>query len=433
MNKIQKTILTAVFAISVIGFLPASSVLAVTNLTVNFENTPLFSEANFLPGQAVTKYVDVTNNTSETKTIGVKAKNYTACSENCLADQLKIKITDGDNTLYGETSLTDFFAAGEKKLSDLASGSATKYYFTITFIPEAGNQYQNNEVGFDFDIGIFGQETIGGGGDTGGGGGSGGGGGGGAGGNNYFGGETSLVIYNEAAEPVVSNQADITWQTNHIATSRVIYSAETEAHTFQLDNPPNYGYAHSTVEDTTKTTNHTMNISGLVPGVTYYYRVVSHGSFAVSTEHSFTVPLVKGEQTIKENVYTEGGVGGEVVALNQGIATVEEENTTQETQTNKKPINNFLASLADLFKFDGLNFCLILFIFVVAVIILLLKALFEKQKEEGNKLKVQISFFAAIAGLIVLYGLICPYYKALIVVTGILIALFILISYSRKK
>ena len=142
MNKLQKTILTASFTILAIGMLPASSVFA-ADFTVLFEQSPLFSEANFLPGGTVTRYVDVTNNTSETETIGVKAKKYTSCSVDCLADQLKLVITDGTSNLYGEVSLTDFFAAGEKKLSDLGAGSTIRYYFTVSFLPGAENNYQD--------------------------------------------------------------------------------------------------------------------------------------------------------------------------------------------------------------------------------------------------------------------------------------------------
>jgi len=464
MNKLQKTILIAGFALFIIGVLPVSSVSAFpsspSNLTVDFEQTPLFSEANFMPGQAVTRYVDVTNNTAEKKIIGVKAKNYTSCSENCLADQLKLKITDGTKTLYGEASLTEFFAAGEKKLSELASGGITKYYFTITFIPETGNSYQGKQVGFDFDIGIFGQETIGGG-DCGDGvcngsetcntcsadcGGCGGGGGGvvtGGGGNTYFGGETSLVIFNEAAEPVVSNQTDVTWETNHPATSRVIYSAETEAHIFQLENPPNYGYAHSTVEDTVKTESHTMNIAGLVPGVTYYYRVVSHGSFAVSTEHSFTVPLVKGEETMAEEGVIPGNAGG-AVALSQGgennnggagLDNAGEEPGAQETKTKEKSVNPFLAALPDLFK-NGLSFCLIIFILAIIATILLFLQLIEKKHEEaGEEIKKRwIVTLIIIIAMIIMFSFLCPdYYKVLLLSEAIMFVIFLAIYFYYPK
>ena len=432
MDKLQKIILIAGFALLVIGLLPVSSVFAVSNFTVNFEQTPLFSEANFLPGQDITKWVDVTNNTSETEIIGVNAKNYTSCSENCFADQLQLKITNGTTSLY-EASLADFFTAGEKKLSDVGAGNTQRYYFIITFVPNAGNQYQSNQVGFDFDIGIFGQETIGGGGTPGGGGTSGGGG--------TFGGSTGLIIFNEASSPVVLNQTDITWETNHPATSRIIYSAENENHNFDLSNPPNYGYLHSTVEDSSPVINHSVNISGLTSGVTYYYRVVSRGSFAISEEHSFTVPGIMAVETgfleesvgniIVSNQGEASGSGGVIVEDNEIVGTGEE-NSVGEPQNQRNPTNPFLASLLDLFR-DGISFCLIIFFFIILVIILLLLSL-ENKRGAKNKLKRWIASLATIVVLIILYGFICPdNYWALIIVASIIFIAFLVFYFLNKR
>jgi len=51
---------------------------------------------------------------------------------------------------------------------------------------------------------------------------------------------------------------------------------------------PKYGYERTTLEYSTKVFNHSITISGLIPGTVYYYRAVSHGSLAISYEHSFT-------------------------------------------------------------------------------------------------------------------------------------------------
>jgi len=438
MDKLQKIILIASFALLAIGLLPVSSVSAVSNFTVNFEQAPLFSEANFLPGQDVVRWVDVTNNSAEIETIGVNAKNYTSCSENCFSDQIKLKITDGTNSLY-EASLTDFFAVGEKKLSDVGADNTQRYYFTITFVPDAGNQYQNNQVGFDFDIGIFGQETIGDGGIDGGVVTPGGGGG-------YFGGDTGLIIFDEASSPVVSGQTHITWETNHPATSRVIYSSQYEVHFFDLNNPPNYGYSHSTVEDSSPVIDHSMNISGLTPGVTYYYRVVSRGSFAISEEHSFTAPGIMSAETVF-NPENPGPVaivgtpaestGGEENVENTGDGVVAGESTggenvAQEAQSQGNSANPFLASFLDLFK-AGISICLIVFLFIVIVIILLLLSL-EGKKQEKNKLKRWIVSLVTIVVLIILYGLICPdNYWALVIVAVVIFIVFLIFYFFNKK
>ena len=415
------------FALLAIGLSPVFSVLAgPVPFNVQFEQTPLFMEANFLPGQDVDKWVDVTNNTSEIETIGVNAKNYTSCSVNCFSDQLKLKITDGAISLY-EASLTDFFAAGEKKLSDVGAGDTQRYYFTITFVPDAGNQHQSNQVGFDFDIGIFGQETIGDGGDTGGGGTTGGG---------TFGGSTGLIIFNEASSPVIAGQTDITWETNHPATSRVIYSSQYETHVFDLNNPPNYGYLHSNVEDSSPVISHSMNISGLTPGVTYYYRVVSRGSFAISEEHSFTVPGIlaaetgHGQENAGNTIALNQGTGGEENIENTEDGVVAGESTEEESQDEEGIGQFFLAALSGLF--EKIDFCSVLLLLMTLVIAMLLWSLLDKKKE-GENMKIKWMWsIASIIVLIILYGFFCPYYKILVIITIVLFVLFFLYRYFTR-
>lgn len=103
------------------------------------------------------------------------------------------------------------------------------------------------------------------------------------------GGITQLIIFNEQSINIEEMVATITWQTNLFSTSRVIYSAENESRTFNISNTPNYGYAHSTTEDINLVTFHQMLLTDLIPGTTYYYRVISHASpDTVSQELSFS-------------------------------------------------------------------------------------------------------------------------------------------------
>jgi hypothetical protein len=83
------------------------------------------------------------------------------------------------------------------------------------------------------------------------------------------------VIDGEQAILATTSTITITWTTDQPATSRVIY--DTVPHS-TLGGPPNYGYAHSTVEDPTKVTEHSVTVTGLISGTTYYFRTVSHGS-----------------------------------------------------------------------------------------------------------------------------------------------------------
>ena len=87
----------------------------------------------------------------------------------------------------------------------------------------------------------------------------------------------SLVISSESTNTPSETSVTITWTTNHLSSSRVIY--DTVSHGV-LGVAPNYGYADSTVETDTspKVISHSVTINGLTAETTYYYRVVSHGS-----------------------------------------------------------------------------------------------------------------------------------------------------------
>jgi LPXTG-motif cell wall-anchored protein len=96
------------------------------------------------------------------------------------------------------------------------------------------------------------------------------------------------VISAETPNSVTASTATITWITDDPATSRVVYDTVSHA---ALEAAPNYGYASSTVEadNSPKVTAHSVALTGLSAGTTYYYRTVSHGSpETVGAENSFT-------------------------------------------------------------------------------------------------------------------------------------------------
>lgn len=113
------------------------------------------------------------------------------------------------------------------------------------------------------------------------------------------------VISSEASSSVTSSSITVTWTTDDPATSRVIY--DTVSHdpaNPTLDIPfDKYGYANTTDEfDTSpKVTSHSVSLTGLTSGTTYYYRTVSHGSpEAVSEEKTFATSAAS----------SDGGGGG---------------------------------------------------------------------------------------------------------------------------
>jgi len=68
--------------------------------------------------------------------------------------------------------------------------------------------------------------------------------------------------------------ADIVWETNHPATSKVNWG-------------DSFDYGQS-LEDPSFTTHHTIRITGLAVGQTYYYEVMSNGkNYAYDARHEF--------------------------------------------------------------------------------------------------------------------------------------------------
>ena len=72
-NQLYKFI--GICAVSLL--LPSLAAAQPATLVVDFENTPLFAEANFLPGNEITRFAKVTNNTGALQTLLVKAVNVT--------------------------------------------------------------------------------------------------------------------------------------------------------------------------------------------------------------------------------------------------------------------------------------------------------------------------------------------------------------------
>ena len=103
-----------------------------------------------------------------------------------------------------------------------------------------------------------------------------------------FGNHKLLVLSEEATTEVGETSTVVTWTTNLPGTSCVVY--DTVSHPV-LGFASNYGYANSTAtfdENPNKVANHSVSISGLVAGTTYFYRSISSASpESVGGEGSF--------------------------------------------------------------------------------------------------------------------------------------------------
>ena len=286
------------------------------SLNVVFIPNPLFVKPNFLPLDETSGTVTVKNNSSATQTILTEAINV--LDNDNFGSLLHLTIKEGSVILFNNTLANFFSTAGELPLGAVSAGESKTFTYTVSFIDSSDNTYQGKTLGFDVCVGFLGGtrhcgDTVAGGeNDTDGGGGTGnlppggtipgtGNRGGGGGGGLIF-----LTILNEQTLSIVKVAGDpptatatITWNTNILSTSQVIYGPvpisipSIPPYPYSLDmNAVNFGYPSGTTEDPIKVLHHSVLIAGLVPGQTYVYRVVSRASPpTISFEHTFTVPL----------------------------------------------------------------------------------------------------------------------------------------------
>ncbi|MCX6764454.1 MAG: fibronectin type III domain-containing protein [Candidatus Nealsonbacteria bacterium] len=416
MNKVYKTILLISLIVLGTGILTVNSTYAqpADPLAVEFEKTPLFKEANFLPGEGITRWIKVTNNSGESRGIAIETINES--DPDNFASQLNLTIKEGATILYNNT-LINFFNAGQFYLSDLANGATKQYDLTIAFDSASNNDYQGKALGFDILIGFQGEEGQDGDGNgiT-----EGGGGGGGGGGTLPQG----LTILSESVASTnltgcESCSITINWTTNYFSTSRVVYSKASESHNFDLY-ALNYGYANSKEGDNSlleKVTAHSVTITGLSPNTTYYFRCESHASpSSITGEFNFTTvtaencanqntggnqeeggnPPAGGSETPGQQIAlggetggnqgpvpseVEGGEGNELTAGNggQGEEEGQEGLGNQANEGLRAFLSGGLASLIDVLGKFGNNWLIIL---LLIIILFLLFLLFKRRKKE---------------------------------------------------
>ena len=377
------------------------SYAAPEDLVVDFESTPLFSEANFMPGNTVTRTVKVTNNTGGSKDIVVEAINVTDPDD--FSEALNIAISEGDSELYSDT-LSNFFSDGEVDLSAVAgSGGSATYNFSITFVSSSGNSYQENDLGFDIIVGFKGE---GGGEESGGGDGGGGSGGGGSGGGGSGGGGgtlTGLTIVDDTVRVIDIETTSVTiiWSTSYRSTSRVVYG--TTPGLFDISSLPNYGYPFSTVEADTPAPssgvyNHSVIVSGLIPGTTYYFRAISHASpDTVSFEHNFSTLILNPGNPNQDEGQGNSSAGNAIVAgLQTGFdgddttgnggdnsdGSGDTRDVVVDGDSNEEDTDNLFASIySSMGSFVEGYFWWILFLLIIIIILFFLR---RRKDDEDN-------------------------------------------------
>ena len=132
---------------------------AAGDLTINWgvpSGDPIFVVSDMMPGDFQERIVDVTNDATTILPVGVRGVESSDTGN--LSDVLTIEIKEGLDTLYGPTSLTDFFTDSSGPsgvgLSNLSPSEMDSYTFKLTFNEDAGEEYAGESILFDIVIGI---------------------------------------------------------------------------------------------------------------------------------------------------------------------------------------------------------------------------------------------------------------------------------------
>lgn len=251
-------------------------------LSVQFESTPLFLNANVTPGDQVERTVVVSNTGSALETVRASVRNQFSDG---LSEVMRLTISS-NSTVYFTGSFKDFFALPYAELGTLTGGSNRTYTFRASLPSTVGNPYQHKTLRFDLLIGFVGGQIVP---DTPRGGGGGGG--------------STFSLFNEAvAADTINRSATITWQTNRDATTYLICADVGLGPVTLTTVPPLFGYAFTVPEVNNQVRSHSVTLNNLAEG-RYECRPASRqritDSFTVGITLRFSFPggLVAGIAT----------------------------------------------------------------------------------------------------------------------------------------
>lgn len=305
---------TTLLSLILLGAVIPIVVSAQNLISVEFIPDPLIYATDFLPGDTVSGQIKVDNISGQT--INVYMWTTDVSDVDRLGAVLELEISDGQNTIY-QSPLSQLFAEDSVLLATLAFQEIKTFNFSLKFDINAGNEYQNKTLGFNFHIGTEEnqQEDENDEGENG-------------------GGSTPIIvtggggvvlpeleIINLRAENITQTGATIKWQTNMPATTQIIYSSEHQSHHFSPSAPPLYGYKNifPVPEDGAKIIFHTLNLENLSPCTIYYFRAISHNSsIAISEEKSFQTTCSNERATETTSPQeSEGGKEGSIEELEE--------------------------------------------------------------------------------------------------------------------
>src|SRR3990167_10870979 len=107
--------------------------------------------------------------------------------------------------------------------------------------------------------------------------------------------DASVLISNEKATVIGPKTVSVTWTTSVPTNARVVYGPIAQAILAGAGIPPQYGYASSTAEITTKNIEHAVAIGPVTGGMTYLRPISSDGTgTAIGKEMSIDPSLLSG-------------------------------------------------------------------------------------------------------------------------------------------
>ncbi len=277
-NFLKKIFILTGFALLLPGFSLASN--------IEITPVPVFDAENLIPGDEEESTVTIKNNSDndyESITLGGK-RDYSIQTYD-LAEVIELRA--GDETI----NLADFLDGETITLSNegIKKNEEKSYQFAIEFQEGSGNEYQDKEIVFDFVFTFRGTkdeeegeevvEVI----------------------TTAGTGSVAFRIFNESIEEIGEDTATITWSTNRTAFGRVIYDTSPGQFDFE-EGEPSYGYTFFTPRTEERVSDHSVTITGLMPGTTYYYRSVAYSSLAITVEREFITSEEGIEETIEEEI-----------------------------------------------------------------------------------------------------------------------------------
>ncbi|OGG62188.1 hypothetical protein A3C87_01190 [Candidatus Kaiserbacteria bacterium RIFCSPHIGHO2_02_FULL_49_34] len=147
MRLLKLYLLVALFALPLVA--------SAAGLSVVFQATPLFGEAQFMPGALVSRTVEVKNTDAVAHALYTRA---TSTLSGGLEEAIDFTITSDTSHFNG--TLAEYYGSASVFLGTLAPNETKVYTFGATFRSSAADSYQGKTTKFDIEVGFEGGEVV---------------------------------------------------------------------------------------------------------------------------------------------------------------------------------------------------------------------------------------------------------------------------------